>query len=271
MAKLEQLLIYPIKSIGGINVKSTEVIPEGFQWDREWMLVDETGTFITQREQPRMSFLRCKETDNDFVILDEENNFTLVPKSIHSLNPVEFDVNIFSSEFKAEIWEPYASRWLSEYLEQRVILVHMIKGRRVKTSPHWPNDFSLNFSDGYPILLINRMSVETLSEWCKLELNTIQFRPSVLISELEPFAEDRLKSFYIGSQKFEIIKPCERCIITTLFPGSDQFNKEPLATLAKHRKSGNSVQFGMYAIPVPDQNGNFNSINLNQELKLEFN
>ncbi|MEP7197904.1 MAG: MOSC N-terminal beta barrel domain-containing protein [Saprospiraceae bacterium] len=272
MPTLEKLFIYPIKSVGSIELKKSTISEEGLHWDRKWMLVDVDGKFITQRECPKLNLLQIQELEEEFLIINNEQNFLLIPKQIYfSTEMISIEVEIWGSKFHAEVWNPLASEWFSDYLDRRVLLVNIIPHSRKKNTPFYPREFHVQFSDGYPVHLVNMQSVLQIQEWCKRDIHLLQFRPNILIDNLEAFEEDKLKSFTIGDQKFDIIKPCERCIITTLAPGEFRFGLEPLFSLNKYRRSGNKVLFGMYAIPVPNESGKYETVGLNQDLKLEFN
>ncbi|NOT36258.1 MAG: MOSC domain-containing protein [Saprospiraceae bacterium] len=271
MASLERIFVYPVKSLGGIERRKTKICDEGLLWDRKWMLADEDGKFITQRDFPILNQLKVEELENEFLVIDRESNFLLIPKNYgESEEKIVFKVIIWGAEFDAEIWEPYASQWLSAYLDKRVVLVRMIDKNRIKKTEHWPTAFPVNFSDGYPIHIVNINSVKKVSEWCDEEIFPTQFRPNFLIHDLEAFEEDKIKSFIINGQKFGIIKQCERCIMSTIKPDEGTINKQPLAALAKFRRDSNKVNFGIYAIPIPDNSQNYLDIEVNQKLEIEF-
>ena len=42
------MIVYPVKSCKGVNVPSSELNTRGFQFDRQWMVVDSDGDFVTQ-------------------------------------------------------------------------------------------------------------------------------------------------------------------------------------------------------------------------------
>ncbi|HMW39576.1 MAG: MOSC domain-containing protein [Saprospiraceae bacterium] len=273
MAILDKIYSFPIKSLGPLTHHRAILEKEGIRWDRHWMLVDEEGNFISQRKYPNLNLLKVSELENDFMVMDPENNFVLIPKTLQQghTEPVRFSVNLWSSTFEAEIWSTHATQWLSEYLDHRVILVARIPDHRIRTSPYHGKPFSVSFVDGYPIHLISQASVEKVSEWCGESIDPIQFRPNFVLRDTEAFEEDHLKAFTIDGQRFEILKPCDRCVMTTIKPNQSSITKEPLSTLSKKRRDGNQVNFGMYAIPLPDSKGNFNAISVNHDVTLEFN
>ena len=68
MVSVNQIIIYPIKSFPGIGVKNAIARQRGFEFDRRWMLVDNDGKFITQREFPDMNLFELKISDSNLVI-----------------------------------------------------------------------------------------------------------------------------------------------------------------------------------------------------------
>lgn len=49
-----ELYVYPIKGCAGIRVEKVSMCTTGFKHDRRWMIVDESGKFVTQREKPEL-------------------------------------------------------------------------------------------------------------------------------------------------------------------------------------------------------------------------
>jgi uncharacterized protein YcbX len=80
-----------------------------------------------------------------------------------------------------------------------------------------------------------------------------RFRPNIVISGCEPFAEDGYARVRIGEISFRGPKRCDRCVITTVDPLTGERGREPLRTLAKYRLADQKVWFGMNLIH--DQTG----------------
>ncbi len=257
MTTLGALYIYPVKSLGSIKLTETLIFEEGFQYDRLWMIVDDLGQCITQREAPTLNLIQIKLIDNGFYIYlnDQPKNGFILEHD--ELLYQKMNVTIWSSEFLTSISNSKGSEWLSDYLKQKVHLVKMDKHMRIKHTNFYSKPFSINFSDGYPIHIINQASVDDLSNRVGYQIEPLQFRPNIILNHLDAYAEDNINKLQIGNVHFDIIKRCERCIITTLFKNSIQFGKEPLKTLSEYRKTGNAIHFGIYAIakealnPVP--------------------
>ena len=74
-----------------------------------------------------------------------------------------------------------------------------------------------------------------------------RFRPNLVISGCEPFAEDSWRRIRIGTVAFDVVKPCSRCVFTTVDPdtGDEHPDGERLRTLMSFRRDSNKgVLFG---------------------------
>ena len=243
-ANIESLFIYPIKSLGHVELKSVIVNNSGLQLDREWMLTDLNGNFITQREFPILNLIQVKSISENGISLiynNKETSFTWLSQ--------------FESAIKTKIWDSYClgtkesneiSDYFSEILGTNVLLVRMVKDSRIKSNQMMPYKTKLNFVDGYPIHVINKESVTDLSNKIGYKVEPLQFRPNIIIADLPPFKEDYISKIYASEKEFYFAKKCVRCIMTTLKPNNSNFQKEPLKTLSKYRKNKNNIEFGIY-------------------------
>jgi uncharacterized protein len=110
-----------------------------------------------------------------------------------------------------------------------------------------PGDI-VSFADGYPLLLISEASLADLNQRLETPLEMRRFRPNLVISGCEPYAEDRLRTLRIGGVSFRAVKRCERCMVTTVDPDTAERGREPLRTLARYRLEEGKVWFGMNLI-----------------------
>lgn len=270
MVKLEKITIFPIKSVSGLECNTHPIISEGFKYDREWMIVKPDGTFLTQREMPQLNQLGIVSYDEGFYIFnpnDKSSGFQIIA---NQESDKIIEVNIWDQECLAQTGFKDSSAWLSDYLCKEVILVKIKKRSRIRKSNSWEFNFPINFSDGYPIHLVNLNSIKQVEVIGNTQIDPKQFRSNLLISGLPPFEEDKLKGFKIGNLSFDVIKKCGRCIMTNLKPNTSKFGKEPLRTLSTFRKFGIEVYFGIYAIPRREAGESVHLISISDELILEF-
>ncbi|MEW6508198.1 MAG: MOSC N-terminal beta barrel domain-containing protein [Bacteroidota bacterium] len=241
---LTGLYIYPVKSLGGISLQSAVVTKHGFKYDRRWLLVDEEKRFITQRTHPQMSLIGVdiKGTAMEFYHKLSGSNFTL---DIECRSKCIVDVIIWEDNIEAEYVSSAADEWFSDMLKTKCRLVYMPEDTvRSVDKKYALNNEIVSFADGFPFLLIGQASLDDLNSRLQLKLPMNRFRPNIVFTGGNPFDEDMIKSFSAGGITFYPVKPCARCVITTIDQMNGSKNEEPLKTLSTYRKVNNRILFG---------------------------
>lgn len=261
---LSDLSIYPIKSIKGISLKSSQVSEEGLWGDRRYMIVKPNGEFITGREYPALSLIKSEWIKRGIWKLSHPN----LPNFIE-INPSDFsdehqDVLIWDDTLSAQKAKENINAWFSDVLNESVRLVYFSEQSKRFTSrrPESP----VAFADGYPFLLTTQASLEELNTTCTQTIAMTQFRPNLVVQGNSAFEEDSWKRIRIGDVEFENVKPCIRCIFTTLNPETaERLPKgEPLKTLGKFRLLDNKgITFGINMIAL-----NSGEIHVNDEVEV---
>lgn len=247
---VSELYIYPVKSLSGIAQAEVKITERGFEMDRRWMMVDENGRFITQREYPQLCLLGTQLV-GDFIEVFSKNQNSRIQFPIILKDGHELRVNIWDDICDAIYPDSEIHSWLSSFLGINVRLVYMPDSSRRSVDPDYAIDDNINsFSDGYPILVIGQSSLDVLNTKLPSPIGMNRFRPNVVFQEGAPFEEDTWKKFKIGGSCFHGVKPCSRCILTTVDPECGQTGKEPLQTLATFRKTNNKIYFGQNVIPA---------------------
>lgn len=244
MTTISALYYYPIKSCGGFRATQLETTDRGFLHDREFMLVDGDGLFLTQREYPRMALVEPRVTD-DTLILKAPNMPEL------SIHPQQYgpakEVIVWRSNCQAVDQGGAVAEWFSQYLETDCYLVRMAEGHIRQVNQAYaqrPND-QVSFADGYPFLLISEASLADLNSRLTEPLPMNRFRPNIVITDCAAYAEDNWQQIRLGSMQFDVVKACARCAITTINQQTAEKGKEPLKTLAGYRRvEGGGVIFG---------------------------
>jgi uncharacterized protein YcbX len=241
--RLSALHVYPIKSCGGTAVEEWEVDERGLRHDRRWMLVDETGRFLSQRRHPRMALIATRIEDDRLVVSAPEMPSLQVP----------FDL-ARGGRMLASVWDDLvetlpvgyeADRWFEEFLGVRCRLVHLPDESVRRVDPEFGTAGDrVGLADGFPFLLISEGSLADLNARLERPLPMNRFRPNLVVAGCEPFAEDGWRRVRIGAVDLRVVNPCARCAITTVDQESAARGKEPLRTLATFRKRGTKVLFG---------------------------
>jgi uncharacterized protein len=247
--KLSEINIYPFKSLKGIALKESKVEERGLAFDRRWMLVDENNRFLTQREHPRMALLTV-EIGADGITVSAPN---ASPISIPADAGADSEtVKVWSSSVKAAVHSGAVNRWFSDVLGMPCKLAAMASwSKRIVNPVFAVRRFrdEVSFADGYPFLLIGEGSLADLNSRLSEPVPMNRFRPNLVATGAEPFAEDAWKRIRIGETEFHVVKPCARCVMTTIDQArGERAGNEPLATLAKYRSVNGSVMFGQNLI-----------------------
>lgn len=244
--KLSALYVYPVKSCRGIRVERARVARRGFEHDRRWMVVDERGLFLTQRQAPELCRVETA-LEPEGIRLDYAGRPSF-------LLPTEFERG---DEVEVTLWRhagpavvhAEASRWLSAAIGRACRLVFMAERheRPVDPSRATASDI-VSFADGYPFLLISEASLADLNLRSSKPMAMERFRPNLVVSAASAYAEDGWTRVRCGAIGFRAVKRCERCVVTTLDPATGEAGHEPLRTLAGYRRSEGKVWFGMNLI-----------------------
>lgn len=235
--KITEINIYPIKSLGGISVEKSIVENRGLQNDRRFMLVDENNDLLTQREFSKMALINVDlKTDGLEVSID---GFETLPISKDFSNKQEITVRVWKSYCKAVVANNSINDWFSDVLQTDCRLVQMPETthRQINNLFNKGNEI-VSFADGYPLLIISENSLADLNSRLDKKIPMNRFRPNLVVSTSEAFAEDMWSKIKVNSTIFRITKPCARCVVTTIDQKTGISDvKEPLKTLADYRKS----------------------------------
>ncbi|SHL47459.1 MOSC domain-containing protein [Hymenobacter psychrotolerans] len=245
---LQDLYIYPVKSLGGIRVAHAEIEPRGLRHDRRWLLVDEQNRFMTQRQIPEMALLRVAPAHNGFLLTHAQRP-DLLPLYIPFEATPERTLFVTIWDDMVFAWRGArtADEWLSEALGRACKLVYMSDMVRRDVEPELnPEGQLVSFADGYPFLLIGQSSLDELNGRLAEPVLMDRFRPNLVFSGGEAFAEDTWEHFQVGELPFRAVRACGRCVMTTVDQRTAEKNAtgEPLRTLATYRSQGSKVMFG---------------------------
>ncbi|NCE86003.1 MOSC domain-containing protein [Pseudomonas sp. Q1] len=247
MLRLSALYRYPLKSGKAEVLQRIGLDKLGLEGDRRWMLVDEaSGRFLTQRAVAKMSQLSA--------LWNAAGGLTLSTPGVASLevalpgSDAELrGVTIWRDTLRVPDAGDAAAAWVSEFIGKPTRLVQMPLARARTTEAGFGNDDDqVAFADGYPLLLIGQGSLDDLSRHVGRPMEMLRFRPNLVIEGGEAFAEDGWKRLRIGDVELRVVKPCSRCILTTIDPatGERSADREPFATLDSYRKTESGAMFG---------------------------
>lgn len=248
MATLSRLFIHPVKSMRGIGLTHAFADISGFAFDRIFMITESDGTFITARQFPAMVRFTPAVLHDGLHLTAPDGSSALVRFADFTgqASPTE----VWGNHFTSRIAPDAINQWLSPFFKREVQLRWLGTDltRRVKRHDAVP----LSFADGFPFLLTNEASLRDLQQRCRASVQMEQFRPNLVVTGVEPWAEDSWKTIRIGAVVFDVVKPCSRCVFTTISPekGQKHPSGEPLSTLQSFRTdpASGDVDFGQNLI-----------------------
>lgn len=255
---VSQLYVHPIKSCGGIAVSDTLLIETGPEFDRAWMVVDEHGEMLTQRELPRMALIQPRLKHDDMVLRAPGM------LALHvALDRVEAATRtkVWDDEVQAYDMGALAAQWFSDFLGRKARLLRFDPEHKRLSSKKWTGEVDAEnaFADAFPLLVTSTASLadlnRRLAERGAAPVGMERFRPNVVLDGLQAFDEDHIDELVLagddGPVRLKLVKPCARCTIPDVDPATAATGHEVGDTLAGYRADARvdgGITFGMNAI-----------------------
>lgn len=239
---VSSLMIYPVKSLAGINTVQANAMQAGFENDRRWMLLDENNVFLTQRDIPQMAlFIPAINEDSLSVHFKKES----ISFDLKEMTGEIISTKVWDDIAETQVVSKLAGDWFSDQLGRKIKLVKIkseLSRNHYSTLKHI--DIPVSLADGYPYLLAGEESLNYLNTKLEKKVPMNRFRPNIVVTTTVAHEEDRWENISIGGAVFKNMKPCGRCTIVTIDQSTGTSNNETLKVLNTYRKSGNSVLFG---------------------------
>lgn len=258
-ARLAQLFVYPVKSCAGVAVTEAELLDTGFDLDRAWMVVDERGQFVTQRELPRMALIRPQIKHLE-VVLRAPGMLAL-----HlGINEVDSPVRVTVWKDTVDAWDMggVAAQWFSDFLGRPGLrLVRFDPEVRRLASAKWTGEVQapIEFADGFPLLVTSAASLAELNARLAAAghapVGIERFRANIVLDGVHAHDEDRVDELVVssagGEVRLKLVKPCARCPIPNVDPATGDSGPAVLDALQGYRpdpRLDGALTFGMNAI-----------------------
>ena len=244
MNTVTSLWRYPVKSMMGEELRSTNVTEKGIHGDRASALVDVETRKIVSAKNPKMwpNIFAFRARYND---LDNSSNIRITLPDGSTINSNDENAN----------------SKLSSALGKEVKFISQVPDNP-QLEEYWPDIVELDNRDivtdedmpkgtFYDLAIIHLLTTSTLNELSRLypegRFEARRFRPNIIVNtEKEGFVESGWigKTVVIGDEvKLKIIDHCPRCVMTTLGQGDLPKDTKILRTAAQH----NEAHVGVYA------------------------
>lgn len=242
MYRLKSIHIYPLKSGRGIDVDSAELDRFGPRGDRRWMLVDQAGRFVSQREVAAMTSLSAEPLAAGLRLAAGGDAIEVALPSDDKL----LFVDIWEDRVPARDAGAEVADWLETLFGRPLRLVYMgDECQRLVDGRYANQGETVSFADGFPLLLISASALDELNSRLSQRVSLDRFRPNLIVEGCEPHAEDGWRRIRIGDIEFDVAKPCARCAVPSLDQRSGEKHPEILRALASYRRGEDrQVYFG---------------------------
>ena len=248
--ELSEIILYPVKSASEISLNSSFLGQRGLVHDRRWMVIDRYERFISQRTHPEMALLKTEIFDSTLRLIAPGMGKLELP--LMQTDGIPKMVEIWGDRCEALAAGKHSENWISHYLGEKCNFVFMPDHSNRKVDQDYAiGENQVAFSDGFHLLLISESSLYDLNSRVSEEISMKRFRPNLVVKNTAPYQEDNWNTIRIGECELQIVKPCSRCVLTTVDPETGEFSgREPLKTLAKYRKFNGEVVFGQNLISL---------------------
>lgn len=258
---LTDLFLHPLKSGAALRVPQATVSDTGLQYDREWMVVDAEGEFVSQRELPRMALIRSELRHSELVLRAPG----MIPLHLR-LDSAEGEcrVRVWNDELPAFDMGALAAQWCSDFLGAKGLrLAAWDSEARRPSEAAWSGGVvALNtYSDGFPLLVLSRASLADFNRRLQAQghepVGLERFRPNLVLDGVEAYGEDQLHELRIessdGPVTVRLTKPCARCGIPDVDPATGERQLhigDLLRSYRQHPRLSGAVAFGMNGVIV---------------------
>jgi uncharacterized protein YcbX len=243
------LFVYPLKSARGIPSARVRVSTTGFEWDRQWMLINAQGVFLSQRTHPQLARVVPR--------LDEGELWLEMP----GLPPLRLPAVCTGDRQNVRVHRDAcvgldegsaAAEWASRVAGEPARMVRVPAKAERFANPTYAGSAPapMGFADGFPVLVCNQASLADLNERLPESIPMERFRPNVVLEGLPAWAEDRIDALTLDGVRLRLVKPCTRCTIPSIDQHTGQPSTDPAPVLRQFRfdKALRGITFGENAV-----------------------
>ncbi len=246
---ISEIIIYPVKSLKGFSLTGARMDLSGLQYDRQWMVIEPDGRFMTQRIYPQMALIETEINDGQLILRTFGMEHHIVPSISDDAQTVETEV--WGDAVTANVHDDATNQWLSQAIGSECKLVCFPPDHTRQCDPeHAKQGDHTMFSDAYPVLVLSQASLDHLNTKLSTAVEINRFRPNLVIAGCEPHDEDNWQQIQINDLTLRNGVPCARCSVPTVDPEIGVLSgPEPIHTLSSYRQSDGEIYFGMTFVP----------------------
>ncbi|GBQ21917.1 hypothetical protein AA0472_0600 [Acetobacter estunensis NRIC 0472] len=246
MLRIASLHIYPVKGLHALSLEQLELETWGPLNDRRWLVVTPKGEFLTQRTMSAMARIAAHPSQTGVTLKHTDGTEHVVPYPVGK----ERDVRVWVDTVRGCDAGDEVAEWLSAHLGRACRLVFMIEPRAARLRNWQGQDYPVSFADEFPVLLCTEASLVDLNTRLAMPVPMARFRPNLVVTGASAWEEDAWVRLGVGDVELRLVKPCSRCVVTTIDQETGQTPEpgQPLKALAEFRHVPGGVMFGQNAL-----------------------
>jgi uncharacterized protein len=295
---ISALTLYPIKGCQGIILTEAFALNEGLAvklangemlHDRQFMVVDSQGQFITQREVPLMATIGVSIAAEGLSLsaLGHESLHVPIGSKLHKARKARKARNARN----VVVWNfagsgldvgLSATAWFTKVLQRPAALVQFDSSVPRNCKEIGSIGSKTYFADSFGYLLISQASVTDLEQRMRehhqdasLALSANRFRANILLDGIAAYEEDHVRTFDFEGAVLEVVSKCVRCNV----PGVDQSSGEvqlaqPTAVLDTYRLDlelgGSTIGVNAIRLQPVNQSDGYSIVKTGQKIAIEY-
>ncbi len=257
---LDSIHVYPVKSCAGTAPREVLLTETGFDLDRQWMVVDGAGSFVSQRELPRMALVQTTLKAGDLIL--RAPGMLALHVAVDRVEE-RTEIEVWGDRVAAFDMGALCAQWFSDFLVRPLRLARFDPEAPRRADRKWTGaiDAANAFHDGFPLLVASAESIVELNRRLAghgdAPATLARFRPNIVLGGIDANAEDHLDEIVFaaadGPVRLKLVKPCTRCSIPDVDPASGVAGHAVGDVLAQYRadpRMGGAITFAMNAVVV---------------------
>ena len=257
---LDSIHVYPVKSCAGTSPREALLTETGFDLDRQWLVVDGAGSFLTQRELPKMALVQTTLKANELIL--RAPGMLALHVAVDRVEE-RTEVEVWGQRVAAFDMGALCAQWFTDFLGRPLRLARFDPESPRHADRKWSGDIAAAnaFQDGFPLLVASAASVDEvnrrLAATGHAPVTLARFRPNLVLGGIDANAEDHLDEIVFaaaeGPVRLKLVKPCVRCSIPDVDPASGVAGHAVGDVLAQYRadpRMGGAITFAMNAVIV---------------------
>jgi uncharacterized protein len=217
------LVTYPVKSCAGIALREARVTRRGLELDRDFMLVGDDHSFISQRKVPELALIVPSVSESSISLTAPGMERVEIPLELEPDDSRLVAATVHGKPVTGQLLSEDLSEWFTTFLPRykdntrfRLLRVREDAPRLINERYRQADASNhVGFADGNSMLLASEPSLAQLNTELEEPVPMNRFRPNIVVDgpALAPYDEDHWERISMGALSAYVVKACDRCAV----------------------------------------------------------